>query len=94
MEDQVQPKMEKNQVLAISLSHGNINNETAEKSIHLLTLNGYAFTEMQAKHMIGVIINLAKTWGLDIYKVENPQTGEVEFDAFAQQQEGGSNATH
>ena len=97
-EQQLPPK---NKGLAISVSYGINDAEKAEHIVHILPFAGQAYTDVQVRHITNILIELAKTWGMGVYKAENPSTGEVLYDAEQEQLkammasgDGGSNATH
>lgn len=92
---------EKTKVMAFTVSYGTKDAELAEHVVHILPFMGQLFTEDQVKHITNLLIGLAKTWGMGVYRVENPSTGEVLYDAEQEQlkaimagEAGGSNATH
>lgn len=61
--------------IIVSISRGANEEECPRKAIHLTTISGCEKTAAQSEMAMSILVNLLRTWGLEIYKVdENGKT--------------------
>lgn len=80
----------RNHDLIISISKVNLEEDAQGKpharTVHMCNLEGAQMTETQVEMINSILVNLVRTWGIDIYK--SLEHGIVMFDAENPEQAG------